>query len=121
MLPLFDWRLVDKVIVRPSQTGVALESIAVIVHQTIKSSHDLRKKKNAVIYAEARDFVMKRLPEQLQAEIQKRSRSGHVQLLAKEWQTIVVPVIVELMPGFFIGTVRAQWGTEKVLSCFPDC
>ena len=107
LLPLFDWRLLDDAFVHPSPgaANAAVESLAVIVHNKLKSSQERRRRKNSVIYAEARDFVMQRLPDPwpVQAEVQ-RSSSG--ELLATSWQKHFVPVITALMPGFFIGTVK---------------
>jgi hypothetical protein len=117
LLPLFDWRLLHDAVVHTSQIGAAVESLAVIVHNTLKSSQERRRRKNLEIYAEAREFVMQQLPDPVRTEIQ-HSSSG--ELSATSWQKHLVPVITALMPGFFIGTVRAQWGIEKVLSCFPN-
>lgn len=117
---MFNWRQFDDA-VHPSHTGAAnaaVELLAAIVHNTLKSSLERRKRKNEVIYAEVRDFVIKRLPENVQAEIQ--SSSSDQLLSATLWQKQFVPTIITLMPGFFFGTVRAQWGIEKVLFCFPD-
>ena len=121
-LPLFNGQLFDESIMCLCHTGggvtgsadKAVDSIADIVHSSLKTSNEKRKKKNEVTYAEARNFVLKRLPEPLQTEISNSSG----QMSATVWQKHVVPTIVALMPGFFIGTVRAHWGIQMVLSCF---